>query len=73
MKSKIIELLDNILIALVVIPNFIFLILFAIKMYSKGLSENEGENFINHNYKIFKINAICFYIVLGFYLYIRLS
>jgi len=73
MKSKAIELLDNMLIALVVIPNFIFLILFAIKMHSKGLSENECENFINQNYKAFKINAICFYIVLGFYIYIRLS
>lgn len=59
------KIVSNIIFVLFLIPNSIFIILFAIKMTRDGLSLIEAEDFIEENRKAFNIVAIGFYIVLA--------
>jgi hypothetical protein len=61
------KLIENILTTLLVVPNIIFIIIFAIEMNIKGLSDNDGEDFIYKNRKLFVIVAIIFYSLITFY------
>ena len=61
------KLLENILYVLLVIPNIILIIIFAISTYKKGLSDNEAEDFIYKNWKLFVVVAIIFYSLITIY------